>query len=46
METFALYTQNEILNKVQQENALLVAKENYALDVAVMKYNKIFNLMQ
>ena len=45
METFALYTQNEILNKVQQENALLVAKENYALDVALMKYNKIFNLL-
>jgi glycosyltransferase involved in cell wall biosynthesis len=45
IQAFALYTQNEVLNKIQQENALLVAKENYALDVAISKYNKIFDLL-
>jgi glycosyltransferase involved in cell wall biosynthesis len=45
-EAFALYTQNDILIKVQQDKALYIAKENYALDVAVSKYNKIFDLLR
>ena len=43
---FALYTQNDILIKVQQDKALHIAKESYALDVAISKYNKIFDLLR
>lgn len=43
---FASYTQNATLIKTQQEKALQIAKENYALDVAVLKYNKIFDLLK
>jgi glycosyltransferase involved in cell wall biosynthesis len=39
--TFALYTQNGKLITTQQANALQIAKENYGLDVAVLKYNKV-----
>lgn len=42
LAAFALYTQNEALIKDQQTNALKIAKLNYALDIAVLKYNKIF----
>ncbi len=42
IENFLLYTQNEILIKEQKENALKIAKKNYATDIAVQKYNKIF----
>ena len=43
---FALYTQNETLIAAQQANALQVAKEKYALDVAVLKYNNIFDSLK
>jgi glycosyltransferase involved in cell wall biosynthesis len=39
--TFALHTQNGTLITTQQANALQIAKENYGLDVAVLKYNKV-----
>jgi glycosyltransferase involved in cell wall biosynthesis len=38
---FVLYTRNEILITDQKVNALNVAKEKYALEVAVLKYIKI-----
>lgn len=41
-KNFAVYSQNKALIEDQQLNALKIAKENYALDVAVLKYNKIF----
>lgn len=44
--TFALYTQNATLIKTQQANALQVAKDNYGLDVAILKYNKIFTYLK
>jgi glycosyltransferase involved in cell wall biosynthesis len=40
--SFALYTRNELLIADQKVNALNIAKEKYALDVAVLKYNTIF----
>lgn len=40
---FALYTQNGMLIKEQRINALQVAKENFALDIAVAKYIAIFD---
>lgn len=43
VKDFVLYTQNDILISEQQINAFKVAKENYALDIAVAKYVKIFN---
>ena len=42
IKEFALYTQNEVLIAGQQKNALRIAKEKYALDIAVLKYNKVF----
>lgn len=46
VESFASYTHNHTLIKEHQEKALHTAKENYALDVALTKYNKIFNLLK
>jgi glycosyltransferase involved in cell wall biosynthesis len=39
---FALYSQKKVLIAKQQKNALKIAVANYATDVAVEKYNKIF----
>ena len=39
---FAVYSQNKTLIANQQINALNIAKENYSLAAAVLKYNKIF----
>lgn len=38
---FVIYTQNTTLQQQQQENALQLAKNSFALDVAVSKYNKL-----
>jgi glycosyltransferase involved in cell wall biosynthesis len=43
---FASYTQNATLIKTQQEKSIQIAKENYDLDVAVLKYNKVFDLLK
>ncbi len=43
---FILYSQNETLTRVQRDNALRVAKENFALDVAIIKYKKIFDYIK
>ncbi len=42
IESFLIYTQNKILIQEQKENALKIAKENYATNIAVQKYSKIF----
>lgn len=42
IENFLSYTQNKILIREQKENAFKIAKENYATNIAVQKYNKIF----
>ena len=39
---FLIYSQKKALVAKQQENALNIAKQNYAMDKAVTKYNKIF----
>jgi glycosyltransferase involved in cell wall biosynthesis len=41
-KNFAVYSQNKTLIANQQINALNIAKQNYSLDAAVLKYNKIF----
>lgn len=41
-KNFAVYSQNKTLIANQQINALSIAKENYSLHAAVLKYNKIF----
>jgi glycosyltransferase involved in cell wall biosynthesis len=46
IKAFVEYTQNEDLHKKQQENALKVARENYSLDIALSKYDKIFNKIE
>lgn len=40
---FVTYTKNRILHIEQGENALLLAKERYSLDIAVKKYIEIIN---
>mgnify|MGYP001280389571 CR=1 FL=1 len=42
VKEFALYSQKKVLIAKQQENALNIAEESYATDVAVVKYNVIF----
>ena len=39
---FALYSKNKELITKQQKNAINIAKANYATDIAVIKYDKIF----
>lgn len=39
---FVLYSQNEKLISEQKKNAIQIAKKNYSLEVAVLKYNKVF----
>lgn len=43
VENFFLYTLDKPLILKQQKNALHLAKKKYALDIAVAKYNNIFN---
>ena len=42
VKKFLLYSQNKSLIAKQQENALNIAREAYAVDIALTKYNKIF----
>ena len=42
VKKFLLYSQNKTLIAKQQENALNIARKGYAKDIAVSKYNKIF----
>ena len=42
VKNFATYTHDKILLQKQQKNALNIAKEIYATDVAVAKYNHLF----
>ena len=42
VKDFALYSQNKELIAKQQKNALKIAEESYATEVAITKYNKIF----
>ena len=45
IKNFLNYTQRESLIAKQKKNALNIAKESYALDIALNKYNKIFELI-
>jgi len=42
VKNFATYTHDKILHQKQQKNALNIAKESYATNVAVAKYNHLF----
>lgn len=42
LKNFATYTHDKILLQKQQKNALNIAKESYATNVAVAKYNHLF----
>ena len=42
VKNFATYTHDKILLQKQQKNALNIAKESYATNVAVAKYNHLF----
>jgi glycosyltransferase involved in cell wall biosynthesis len=42
VKNFASYTHDKILFQEQQKNALNIAKESYATNVAVAKYNALF----
>lgn len=42
---FVLYANNSLNIEKQQQNALTVAKLNYSLEVALVKYNKIFTII-
>jgi glycosyltransferase involved in cell wall biosynthesis len=39
---FSIYSQNKLLIAKQQENALNIAKERFATNIALKKYNKLF----
>ncbi len=43
VKDFSNYTHDEALIKKQNENALIIAKKNYSTEIALSKYNKIFN---
>lgn len=43
---FISYTKDEAISKKQQKNAILVAKEKYSLETAVIKYNRIFCILK
>ena len=45
IKNFLNYTQRESLIAKQKKNALNIAKESYALHIALKKYNKIFELI-
>ena len=42
VKKFLLYSQNKSLIAKQQENALNIARQGYAVEIALTKYNKIF----
>ena len=46
VKEFELYTKDKALISTQQINGLNVAKRNYATDIAVKKYNKIFQYIK
>ena len=46
VKEFALYTKDKALILKQQKNGLNVAKRNYATDIAVRKYNEIFEYIK
>ena len=43
IKDFLKYTCDDVLIKKQNENALNFAKKNYSREIALSKYNKIFN---
>ena len=42
IKDFITYTKKDLLIKKQQDNALNIAKERYSLDVALKKFNNLF----
>jgi hypothetical protein len=42
IKRFSIYSQNNSLIAKQRENALTVAKERYAINKALIKYNDVF----